>query len=72
MKIYVEPAKRPGRRKLISRQTLSASDIERDGECLVLSFEADGIYDASRYRYTIELCPECIAALKDALARPSP
>ncbi|TKT78442.1 hypothetical protein [Aquamicrobium sp. LC103] len=70
MRIYVEPAKRPGRKKLISKQSLNAGDIERDGDCLVLTFEADGIYDASRYRYTIELCPECVAALKDALERP--
>src|SRR5690606_13428593 len=52
MEMYVEPAKRPGRRKLIRKSPLMPTAITHDIEGIRLIFEAQGIYDASTYRYT--------------------
>ncbi|TYR29384.1 hypothetical protein FY036_21140 [Mesorhizobium microcysteis] len=67
MQVYVEPAKRAGRRKLISEAQLTRSNVDRSNDCILLTFEAAGLYDASRYRYTLKLSPESIATLRGYL-----
>ena len=66
MEIYVEPAKRPGKRKLIRKLSLRSTDIDKENGGIRLSVEADGIYDNSRYRYTIKLTPENLALIYEA------
>lgn len=66
MEIYVEPAKRPGKRKLIRKSTLDPAEIGQEFGGIRLSIEAAGIYDNSRYRYTIKLTPENLALIYEA------
>lgn len=63
MEIYIEPAKRAGRRKRIRNAALLPSEVtaHRDGICLTV--EAAGIYDNSTYRYTIKLSPESLGLI---------
>lgn len=68
MEMYVEPAKRPGRRKLIRKSPLMPTAITHDIEGIRLIFEAQGIYDASTYRYTMHLPPEAVAMIMQTWA----
>ncbi|MGS1095888.1 hypothetical protein ACVCNR_15020 [Aquamicrobium terrae] len=66
MEIYVEPAKRPGKRKLIRKSTLEPTEIDQEHGGIRLSIEAAGIYDDSRYRYTIKLSRENLELIYEA------
>lgn len=63
MEMYVEPAKRPGRRKLIRKSPLTPTAITHDIDGIWLTIDAEGIYDASTYRYTLKLSPETVAMI---------
>jgi len=63
MEIYVEPARRPGKRKLIRRSSLSPAEIDPENGGIRLTLEAEGIYDKSTYRYTLKLSPETLATM---------
>ena len=67
MEVYVEPAKRAGRKKLIRKAPIAKNNIIRDDDAVMLSFEAEGIYDKSRYRYTIRLTRDSLATLQEIL-----
>lgn len=69
MKMYVEPAKRPGRRKLIKNSELRQTEVYGDTDGVCLTVEAAGIYDNSTYRYTINLSPENLALIYDKWGR---
>ncbi|EZQ13788.1 hypothetical protein CF98_23955 [Halopseudomonas bauzanensis] len=66
MEIYIEPAKRAGKRKLIRRSSLQPTEVHRDANGVRISVEAEGIYDSSRYLYTIKLTPENLALIFEA------
>lgn len=69
MQVYVEPLKRAGERKLISCTPINQISVDRDNGCLVLTFEAGGMYDnKSKYKYTLELSSDCAETLQAALA----
>ncbi|MBB6011858.1 hypothetical protein HNR59_001203 [Aquamicrobium lusatiense] len=63
MEMYVEPAKRPGRRKLIRKSPLMPTAITHDIDGIWLTMDAEGIYDASTYRYTLKLSSETVAMI---------
>jgi hypothetical protein len=69
MQVYVEPLKRAGERKLISCTPINQVSVDRDNGCLVLTFEAGGMYDnKSKYKYTLELSADSAETLRAALA----
>lgn len=73
MEMYVEPAKRPGRRKLIRNSPLMPTAITHDIDGIWLTIDADGIYDASTYRYTLKLSSETIAMIMQTwVSKPLP
>lgn len=69
MEIYIEPAKRSGKRKLIRRSSLQPTEVHRDANGVRISVEAEGIYDNSTYRYTINLSPESLTLIYDKWGR---
>lgn len=63
MEIYIEPAKRAGRRKRIRNASLLPSEVTACNNGICLTVEAAGIYDNSTYRYTIKLSPESLGLI---------
>jgi hypothetical protein len=56
MRISIGPAKRDGRSKVVFDRPIEKTEIHRDPSGQVrINLVASGIYDTSRYRYSIEL-----------------
>ncbi len=69
MRISVQPAKRDDHVKIIFDRSLTSDDVrprQQGGASLLLV--AAGLYDGSRFRYTLDLAAEEVRLLLSALS----